>query len=50
MKYSLEDELIAGEISFLKPRISKRRAFVEALIGALAIVAFVSVMIWFASL
>ena len=47
---NLETEMIGNEIGYTKPRISKRRQFIEALVGALAIVAFVSVMIWFASL
>lgn len=42
----METELVSGEISFLKPRISTRRAITEAVIGAGAIIAFVSFMLW----
>lgn len=46
----MEDiDLISSEITYLKPRISKARAFAEAVIGALAIIAFVSFMLWFAT-
>jgi hypothetical protein len=45
-----DTELIAHEIGyFIKPR-NKRKEFVEAILGGLAIVAFVAVLIWFASL
>jgi choline-glycine betaine transporter len=45
-----DTELISSEIGYFKPRISRRREIVEAIIGALAIAAFVAVMIWFATL
>jgi hypothetical protein len=43
-----ESELIGDEI--YSNGISKRRALIEAVLGALAIAAFVAFMIWFASL
>ena len=45
-----DTELIAHEIGyFIRPR-NKRRELAEAVIGGLAIVAFIAFLIWFASL
>ena len=43
-------ELTGTEMTYLKPRISRRRQLIEAILGALAIVAFVSFLIWIASI
>jgi choline-glycine betaine transporter len=45
-----DTELISSEIGYFKPRISRRRQLIEAILGALAIAAFVAFMIWFATL
>lgn len=46
----METELIASEVGyFIRPR-NKTKEIVQAILGGLAIVAFVSVMIYFASL
>ena len=46
----MEHELISSEVGyFIRPR-NKQKEIVQAILGALAIVAFVAVMIWFSSL
>jgi hypothetical protein len=45
-----ETELVGNEMTYLKPRISKTRAIVEALIGAALIIGFIGLLYWLASL
>jgi hypothetical protein len=49
MTKDMESELIGNEITYLKPRISKARAFAEAVAGALLIAGFVYFLLWIAA-